>query len=177
MKYLLFTMLYLGMLFSCKNPESNPKVKENYDLSIQLTKELILLWESGDTLKTSTIFHKNCEYTDTANNYTFKGIEGVNKYVSHIHNWASDVKMEIRKLNVSEKMGYVEWTLTGKHTSPIAGRVPIATNKDIALNGVTLLEFDKQKIIKASDYMDVLGFVIQLGSKVELPGGVVIGEN
>ena len=73
-------------------------------------------------------------------------------------------------------MGYVELTLTAKHTSPIKGKVPIATNKDITLNGATLVEFKDGKIAKASDYMDVLGFVIQLGSKVELPGGVVIGE-
>ena len=111
-----------------------------------------------------------------ANDYTFYGINGINKYINHIHNWASDIKMEIREINVSENMGYVEWTMTAKQTRPIEGRVPIATNKNINLNGVTLMEYKDGKIIKAVDYMDVLGFVIQLGGKVELPGGVIIGE-
>jgi hypothetical protein len=38
------------------------------------------------------------------------------------------------------------------------------------------MEYKDDKIIKAVDYMDVLGFVIQLGGKVELPGGVIIGK-
>jgi hypothetical protein len=84
--------------------------------------------------------------------------------------------MEIREINVSENMGYVEWTMTAKQTGPIEGRVPIATNNNITLNGVTLMEYKDDKIIKAVDYMDVLGFVIQLGGKVELPGGVIIGK-
>lgn len=145
-------------------------------VSKQLVLQLIELWEEGDTLNTKNIFLSNCEYIDMANNSTFFGTGGVNKYISHIHKWASEVKMEIRKINVSKDMGYVEWTMTAKHTSPIEGRIPIATNKDIRLDGVTLLEFEDNKIKKASDYMDVLGFVIQLGSKVELPGGIIIGE-
>jgi len=84
--------------------------------------------------------------------------------------------MAVRKVNVSENMGYVEWTFTAVQSNPIEGRVPIATNRDIILNGVTLAEFKDGKIQNAADYMDVLGFVIQLGSKVELPGGVIIGE-
>jgi hypothetical protein len=77
---------------------------------------------------------------------------------------------------VSEDFGYVEWTFRANQSSPITGRIPIATNNDVILNGVTLIEFKEGKIEKASDYIDVLSFVMQLGSKLELPGGVVIGE-
>ena len=83
--------------------------------------------------------------------------------------------MTKRNIKVSGDIGHVEWTLDAKQTQPIKGRVPVATNNDISINGVTLIEVENGKIKKASDYMDVLGFVIQLGSKVELPGGVVIG--
>jgi len=41
---------------------------------------------------------------------------------------------------------------------------------------MTRIEVKNGKIERASDYMDVLGFVIQLGSQIELPGGIVIGE-
>ena len=174
MKYLIYMMM-LGVLFSCNVDNKSTANEDIVNVSKTLLQDLIGLWESGDTTITENIFLEDCEYTDVANNQTFSGIKGVNKYVSHIHNWASDVKMEIRNINVSENMGFVEWTMTGKQTEPIGGRVLIATNRDIMLNGVTLAEIEGGKINKASDYMDVLGFVVQLGSKIELPGGVVIG--
>lgn len=135
-----------------------------------------MLWETGDNLKTKNIFLQECTYNDIANNHVFLGVQEVNKYISHIHNWASEIKMTIRKIKVSDEMGFIEWTLNAKQTRPIHGRIPIATNNTIRLQGVTLIEVKNGKIEKASDYMNVLGFVIQLGSKIELPGGMVIGE-
>ena len=175
MKNQVYFLLFVGILLSCepsREIEEN-KLKEHNTL---LLKNLMVLWETGDTLSTHEIFSADCEYTDVANNATLSGIEGVNRYISHVHNWATNTQMTVRKINVSENMGYIEWTFTAVQSNPIKGRVPIATNKDITLNGVTLAEFNDGKIQKAADYMDVLGFVIQLGSKVELPGGVVIGE-
>jgi len=174
MKNIINLLFLLGMIFSCKTENSSQEIKDVNNTSTLLAQNLMELWETGDTLRTQNIFLDNCEYVDIANNYTFSGIEGVNKYVGHVHKWASEVNMEIRKINVSQNMGYVEWTMSAKHTSPIEGRVPIATNRDISINGATLIEFKDGKIAKASDYLDALGFVIQLGSRVELPGGVII---
>jgi len=140
-----------------------------------LGQELMNLWETGDTLKTNDIFLKKSTYNDIANNQVFSGVQEINTYINHIHTWASELKMTTRNIKVSNEMGFVEWTLNAKQTKPINGRVPLATNNDIVLNGVTLIEVKDGKIEMASDYMDVLGFVMQLGSKVELPGGVVIG--
>jgi steroid delta-isomerase-like uncharacterized protein len=175
MKHLIYYLLYVGILISC---QPSNKVEENKSIgnNIQLLNNLMVLWETGDTIKTIEIFSENCEYTDVANNTTLSGIEGVNRYISHVHNWASNTHMTVRKINASENIGYVEWIFTAVQSSPIKGRVPIATNKNITLNGVTVVEFKDGKIQKAADYMDVLGFVIQLGSKIELPGGVIIGE-
>ena len=174
MRYLIYIPLLIGIL-SCQTPTNNinKTVKEQ---NAQLLENLMELWETGDTLRTNEVFLRNCEYTDVANNTTLSGINGVNRYIGHVHNWASNTQMKIRDVKVSENMGYVEWTFTAVHSNPIKGRVPVATNKEITLNGVTLAEFKEGKIQKATDYMDVLGFVIQLGSKVELPGGVTIGE-
>ena len=175
MKNLMYFLLFFGILISCE-PSSEVEENKVIEHNTHLLNNLMALWETGDTLRTNEIFATNCEYTDVANNTTLSGIEGVNRYIGHVHNWASNTRMTVRKVNVSEKMGYVEWTFTALQSNPIKGRVPIATNKDITLNGVTLAEFKDGKIQKAADYMDVLGFVIQLGSKVELPGGVIIGE-
>lgn len=141
----------------------------------KLGQELMSLWETGDTLKTRNVFIAEGSYADIANNNVFSGIQEINQYISHIHSWSSEIKMTTNNIKVTNDIGYIEWTLSAKQTKPIKGRIPIATNKTINLNGVTLIEIKNEKIEKASDYMDVLGFVMQLGGTVELPGGVVIG--
>jgi steroid delta-isomerase-like uncharacterized protein len=175
MKYSFITIICL--IFSCSPKEQKVDVQKLSTTNVnQLGTDLIKLWETGDTLKTKTIFLKESTYTDVANNQVFSGIQEINKYVSHIHSWASDIKMTIRNIKVSDEIGYVEWTLNGKQTKAIKGMIPVATNNSITLQGVSLIEVSNGKIEKASDYMDVLGFVIQLGSKVELPGGMIIGQ-
>ena len=177
MKQILVILVFLVVNLSCNTQEqkvNSSTVKTNHVK--ELGEDLMLLWETGDTLKTVKIFSKESTYTDVANNQVFSGIGEVNKYISHIHNWASEIKMTTRNIKVSDKFGYIEWTLNARQTRPIEGRIPLATNNSITLNGVSLIEVRDGKIGKASDYMDVLGFVIQLGSKIELPGGIVIGE-
>ncbi len=175
MKHYYVTLIFLIFSFSC-NTEKQKAEEKNLTVNNvkKLGQDLIELWETGDTLKTKNIFLKEGTYTDMANNQVFSGVQEINKYISHIHSWASDIKMTTRNIKVSDEIGFIEWTLNAKHTRPIQGRIPVATDKNITLNGVSLIEVNNDKIIKASDYMDVLGFVIQLGSKVELPGGMVI---
>ena len=72
--------------------------------------------------------------------------EKINKYISHIHSWGSDEKMEIRNIRVSSKSGYIEWTLSAKQTKPIQGRIPVATNMEITLNGVSLIEVKNNEV-------------------------------
>lgn len=169
--------MFFIFCFSCNTKEQKVGRQNLAEINVKnLGQNLIKLWETGDTLKTNNIFIKECTYTDMANNQVFSGVQEINKYISHIHSWASDIKMTTRNIKVSDEMGFIEWTLNAKQTRPIHGRIPIATYNTISLQGVTLIEVKNGKIEKASDYMDVLGFVIQLGSKIELPGGMVIGE-
>jgi steroid delta-isomerase-like uncharacterized protein len=175
--YLILLVAIVLIHFSCDTQESKKNNIDNVNNhSVKLVNELMVLWETGDTLKTDNIFTDTCTYSDVANNQTFVGIQGVNKYVHHVHDWASEIKMIVRNIEIKDSIGYVEWTFKARQTNPIKGIVLIATNKKVTLNGVTLIEFSNGKIKNASDYMDVLGFILQLGSKVELPGGVIISN-
>jgi hypothetical protein len=175
--YLILLVAIVLIHFSCDTQESKKNNIDNVNNhSVKLVNELMVLWETGDTLKTDNIFTDTCTYSDVANNQTFVGIQGVNKYVHHVHDWASEIKMIVRNIEIKDSIGYVEWTFKARQTNPIKGIVLIATNKKVTLNGVTLIEFCNSKIKNASDYMDVLGFILQLGSKVELPGGVIISN-
>jgi len=64
--------------------------------------------------------------------------------------------------------------MRGIQDRPIPGRIEIPSNKEFKVKGVTIIEVKDGRITKATDYMDLLGFMIQLGARVELPGGVVL---
>ena len=173
------TCLIISLVFcmqSCNN-SSQERTNDHNEILIteKLGTRLMSIWESGDSLQVDEIFHINSEYVDTPNHHIFKGRNGAKDYISHIHSWGSNIEMKIRNKEFSEDHGYIEWTLTATQSNPIIGRVPVATNKEITINGITLIETKDDLIIKATDYLDALGFVLQLGSKVELPGGIVIG--
>ena len=53
-------------------------------------------------------------------------------------------------------------------------RVPVATGREVVLNGVTIIEIEDGRIIRAADYTDTTPLMLQLGGRIELPGGVVI---
>ena len=64
--------------------------------------------------------------------------------------------------------------MTAVQSNPIPGGVPVATNKRIKIQGATLIHVEDGKIVRAADYLDALGFVLQLGSEVALPGDVIL---
>jgi len=175
MKQIIFVLIILTITFSCSQKKENSRSINNKSGTIGA--KLMEVWESGDTSLVNELFHEECEYVDIPNNYVFEGLNGVKDYISHVHKWGSDIGMEIRNKKFEGDVGYIEWTFSAIQSNPIRGRVPIATNKEIKINGVTLIEIKDNKIKKATDYLDALGFVIQLGSKIELPGGVIIGGN
>ncbi len=145
-------------------------------LSESLVVQLMEIWQSGDDKKLIAIAQTDMVYHDVPNNHHFKGIEESRSYIKHVHNWASDIKIEITKVHHYEQAALAEWTMTGIQSRPIKNRIAIATNNQFTLKGATLIEIENGKIIRAADYIDVLGFVIQLGAEVKLPGGKIISH-
>jgi len=139
-----------------------------------VAEQLMEMWRTGNTTALETIAATDVVYDDVPNGQRFEGLEGVRQYISHVHAWASDIEIEITSLRSSANAAAVEWVMRGIQDRPIPGRVPIATLRRFRLNGVTLVELREGRIARAADYLDVLGFVVQLGGRVELPGGVVL---
>jgi len=138
---------------------------------------LMGVWESGHQESLAEFVDSSAVYDDVPNNNRFEGIEGFESYIGHVHNWASDVSITIHETGGSAERAYAEWTMTGRQSRPIEGRIPVATDSTFTLNGLTVVEVADGKIVRAADYLDVLGFILQLGSSVELPGGVLIGKS
>ena len=139
-----------------------------------LGRELIGIWQNGNIEDLNAILSENVVYEAAQQNHTYKGFEQFGSYVGHVSKFAKDLKIEVISVNSSKSTATVEWIMTGIQDRPIPGRVTIPTNKEFMVKGVTLIEVEDGLITKAIDYMDVLGFVIQLGARVELPGGVVL---
>jgi hypothetical protein len=92
-----------------------------------------------------------------------------------VHRRASDVRIDIRAVHGAGSFAVVEWVMHAVQDRPIGRRVPVATNRAIALHGATLVEVHRGRITRAADSLDVLGFLLQLGATVTLPGGGSLG--
>ena len=140
----------------------------------QRVRQLMDVWGSGDVSGLEALVVPDVVYDDVPNAHRFEGVDGVRRYVRHVHAWADRGELEIVKVQSSDNAATAEWVMRGIQARPIPGRIPVATNRAFELKGVTIVELREGRIARAADYLDVLGFVIQLGGRVELPGGVVI---
>lgn len=134
------------------------------------------VWESGETDQLVDLFYPDAVYDDFPNETQYRGIDEIAGYVSHVHDWATDVSVDVTAVHSSETGAVAEWVFSGVQDEPIGTRVPVATGKEVVLNGVTILEIDRGRIRRAADYIDQLPMVLQLGGEVRLPGGGVIRQ-
>lgn len=137
-------------------------------------RELLAVWESGDVARLDELMSIEVVYSDVPNNRELKGLQAASDYIRHVHAWASQIDIRIERCSGTETDAVAEWTMTAVQSQPIPGRVPVATGRSITLRGLTLVRVSEGKIVRAADYLDALGFVLQLGSEVHLPGGVVL---
>jgi len=139
-----------------------------------LAVDLMKMWETGDTSLLEAITTPDVVYDDIPNGEQFRGPDGVARYIRHVHAWASGIEIEVLRLHAGPDFAVAEWRMRGVQDRPIGGRVPVATGRRFELNGLTLVEVRDGRIHRAADYIDVLGFVLQLGARVTLPGGATL---
>lgn len=136
-----------------------------------LLRALLGIWQSGDTSGLKTILHKDIVYEDVPNEHVFSGRDEVAGYIEHVHSWASDLQIEVESIESNSEMAVGEWIMIARQGQPIGARIRVATNRRIRLRGVTLVRVSKGRIIRATDFLDALTLMRQLGGSVALPGG------
>ncbi len=139
-----------------------------------LARTLMTVWESGDANVIRDLFSPQAVYDDFPNQTQYQGIEEIVGYLTHVSDWADAVNVGVTDVHASEDGAVVEWTFSGIQAAPIGTRVPVATGREVVLQGVTVLEIEGGRVARAADYLDVLTFVIQLGAEVHMPGGSVL---
>lgn len=155
---------------SCSNSGPSPLLKENELMARMLMSD----FESGDVSNLSGMFYPTAVYDDYSTQTEYQGLNQISTYVKSLSSWATSLSVTVDQVHVSETGATVEWTLDAVQGRPIPGRISIATGNHVHVNGVTILEISKHRITRAADCMDDLGFMLQLGGDMHMPGGMVL---
>ena len=139
-----------------------------------LGRALIQVWEDGKVETLGKILSPDVVYEVSHSTHRYIGFKEAVSYISHLHAFSKDLKLEVLTSFSTKNENVIEWVMSGIQVKPIEGRISIATNRKFRIRGLTIIHVKDGLITKAVDYLDVLGFLLQLGAKVELPGGVVL---
>lgn len=142
-----------------------------------VARTLMSAWASGDADVLADLFYPDAVYDDYPNQMQYQGTREIVGYVQAVQGWAGGLSIDVGAVHPSESGATVEWVFSATQDKPIGNRVPVATGRDVVLNGVTILEIEDGRIHRAADYMDALALVLQLGAEVHMPGGGVVSLN
>jgi ketosteroid isomerase-like protein len=135
---------------------------------------LIDAQQLADTAALLELFWPDAVYDDFANQLQHRGITEIVSYATSVHGWADDVYLNAGGIHASETGAVIEWLFAAVQARPMGDFAPVATGREVVLNGVTILEIDGGRIRRAADYTDTTPLALQLGGRLELPGGRVV---
>ena len=135
---------------------------------------LMAAWERADTALIFDLFSPQATYDDFANQVTYEGLDEIVGYVTAVHDWGDDVYKSVGRVHASESGAVAEWVFSAIQNRPMGDQVPIATGLEVVLNGVTIIEMENGRIVRAAEYTDTAPMMLQLGGRIELPGGTVL---
>jgi len=139
-----------------------------------LVRSLADALQAADTAAIVELFWPDATYDDFASQLQHRGIEEILGYVTSVHAWADDVYMNVGKVHVSPSGAVAEWLFAAVQARPMGELVPVVTGREVVVNGVTIIEVDGGRIRRAADYTDTAPLLLQLGGRMELPGGGVM---
>jgi len=137
-------------------------------------RSLLAAFETADTALVEEIFWPRATYDDFPNQHTYQGVDEIVGYVTGMHRWADDVLMNVVRVHPTSTGAVAEWAFSGVQARPIGGRLDVGTGNEVVLNGVTIIELDGGRIVRAADYADTGAMMLQLGGRVEMPDGTVL---
>lgn len=155
---------------ACVDASPDPVAERNELLVLSL----LDAQQRADTTAITELFWPDAVYDDYASQLQYRGIEEIVGYVTSIHRWADDVYVNAGDVHAGPSGAVAEWLFAGVQARPIEGYLPEVTNREVVLNGVTIIEVDGGRIRRAADYADTAPLALQLGGRIELPGGHVL---
>jgi ketosteroid isomerase-like protein len=132
---------------------------------------LMAAWESADAAAIEELFWPEATYDDYPNQHTHQGAQEIVEYVMALHAWADDVYFNVGDVHVTRTGAVAEWIFSAVQARPMGADLTLATGLEVISNGVTIVELDRGRIRRAADYMDTRPIMLQLGGRIEMPGG------
>lgn len=166
----LHAVVALSLLFNaCAPGEETFRVDPR---EAELTvRSLMAAIERADTALVEELFWPGATYEDFPNQHVHQGIAEVVGYVTGSHRWADDVVVSVGRVHPTATGAVAEWVFSATQVRPMGDRLPIGTGREVVLNGVTIVELEDGRIIRAADYTDAAAMLLQLGGRIDLPGG------
>ena len=165
-------IVVLGVATLCLGACTDQGENRTYE-SEAIVRSMLSIWETADTAAVLDLFRPDAVYDDFQNQVQYQGLEEIAAYLTHVHSWGTGVYMNVTQVHASETSATAEWVLSVIHDKPMGERGPEATGREVVLNGVTIIEVEGGLIGRAADYIDGVPMILQLGGRIEYPGGAV----
>jgi steroid delta-isomerase-like uncharacterized protein len=117
-------------------------------------------WSAHDMERVLALFTKDLVYRDVAMGVTNRGEAELRAFGERLFTAFPDITFEVRSSFTNGYRGTAEWIMRGTHLGDMSG-VP-ATGKAIEICGVSVFEFDEDRIRCCSDYWDMARFLRDL---------------
>lgn len=160
------------LLIAC-GPRGADADREQARAAEVTVRSLMAAFETADTALVRDLFWPQATYDDFPDQHTHRGIDEIVGYVTGVHRWADDVIFNIGEVHLTSDGAVAEWLFSAVQARPVGG-LSIGTGNEVVLNGVTVIELDGDRIIRAADYTDSGAMWLQLGGRVELPDGTTL---
>ena len=158
---------------ACVAPASDEAAQRASEV---LIRSLAAAWERADTALVEELFWPQATYDDFPNQLTYQGVDEIVGYVSSPHSWGDDVYMSVGHVYAGESHAVAEWVFSAVQNRPMGDAVTTGTGREVVLEGVTIIEIENGRIIRAADYTDTAPMMLQLGGRILMPGGQVIEQ-
>lgn len=135
---------------------------------------LLAAREAGDREAMAALFRTDAVFDDFSASVQYRGVVEIASFLVEPHAWGSDVVLTPTAVHPSPTGAVVEWVFSAVQTGTILNRVEVGTGREVVLNGVTILEISDGLVTRGADYVDALPLILQVGGRVEMPGGTVL---
>lgn len=153
-----------------------PSPEQADTLGRYLMESLVYARQTADTAMMEELFLPDATYDDYPGQLQHEGIQDIVGYLTSVHDWADDVYLTLGNVRTGPSIVVGEWYLSAVQSRPIPGVIGTGTDRDVTINGITLLEMAGGRIVRASDYWDDEALLLQLGARIELPDGTVVTD-
>lgn len=132
-----------------------------------VVRQLFLTWSDHDVSRLETLFADDGVYEDVPPQKVYRGQNEIKGFMSAIWTWAPDIAFTLNSVVQMGDTVVTEWTMHGTQTGPIGG-IP-ASGESFSVRGASVVKFDEGKIVRHSDYYDLVTLLVHFGVRFAAP--------